>query len=127
HSNLGSICFQKGDLESAVRHWQAALEIDPGHIRSHQNLGGAFEKLGRLEEAAHEYRQAIGLSPANDAALFCSIARVLRRLGQTDQAAAYYRRSLAAVPGYPPAQQGLAELRPQNPLRPVPHPQGGFP
>ncbi|MBM4045907.1 MAG: tetratricopeptide repeat protein [Planctomycetes bacterium] len=111
HDHLAHAYAAKGDIQAAIREWQATLKLAPGHMRAHQNLGAALERHGRLEEAVWEYRQAVGLSPSNDAVVFCAVARLKRRLGQPDEAAAYYRKSLSAVPEYAPALAGLADLQ----------------
>ena len=47
----------------AVGHYQAAVKLDPGNARAHNNLGVAYSKLGKPDLAEAEYRQAIKLQP----------------------------------------------------------------
>jgi tetratricopeptide (TPR) repeat protein len=56
---------QAGDLDGAIRGYQAILARYPnrGDVRS--NLGAAYARLGRYEEAIDQYRQALKLNPGN--------------------------------------------------------------
>src|SRR5262245_37479490 len=56
---------QSGDLEGAIRGYQAILASHPerGDVRS--NLGAAFARLGRYEEAIAQYKQALAQDKRN--------------------------------------------------------------
>ncbi len=56
---------QAGDLDGAIRGYQAILARYPnrGDVRS--NLGAACARLGRYEEAIEQYRQALKLNAGN--------------------------------------------------------------
>ena len=56
---------QSGDLEGAIRGYQAILAIRPdrGDVRS--NLGAAYARLGRYEEAIAQYKQALAQDQRN--------------------------------------------------------------
>ncbi|HKX28711.1 MAG TPA: tetratricopeptide repeat protein [Blastocatellia bacterium] len=56
---------QSGDLEGAIRGYQAILATHPdrGDVRS--NLGAAYARLGRYEDAITQYRQALTLDHGN--------------------------------------------------------------
>ncbi len=51
-AGLGRLALQERDFETAARHLEAALELDPGAARIHYSLGLAYRGLGRREEAA---------------------------------------------------------------------------
>lgn len=50
---------QSGDLEGAIRGYQAILTKHPERIDVRSNLGAAFARLGRYEEAIAQYKQAL--------------------------------------------------------------------
>jgi tetratricopeptide (TPR) repeat protein len=56
---------QSGDLEGAIREYQAVLSINPSRIDARSNLGAAYARLGRYEEAIREYKQALLLDDQN--------------------------------------------------------------
>ena len=58
HVNLGRLCQLKGDLKSAKRHYQAALEATPDHQLASYNMGTVFDELDEVETASEHYRRA---------------------------------------------------------------------
>ncbi|MDX1385502.1 MAG: protein kinase, partial [Thermoanaerobaculia bacterium] len=51
------------DWEGAVRHWQAALELEPESADAHQSYSEGMASLGRLDEALEHARRAVELDP----------------------------------------------------------------
>ena len=50
--NLLGYSYRKlGDLDNAIVHYTAALEIDPKHKNAHEYIGEAYLELGDLESA----------------------------------------------------------------------------
>ena len=50
--NLLGYSYRKlGELDNAITHYTAALEIDPKHKNAHEYIGEAFLELGDLESA----------------------------------------------------------------------------
>ncbi len=58
HVNLGRLCQLKGDLKSAKRHYQLALEAAPDHQLASYNMGTVFDELDEVETASEHYRRA---------------------------------------------------------------------
>jgi serine/threonine-protein kinase len=68
HNNLGSACFNLGDLEGAIGHYEQALALwtklegldHPDTVNTEGNLANALTYMGRYEEAwrlvAHDLR-----------------------------------------------------------------------
>jgi tetratricopeptide (TPR) repeat protein len=56
---------QSGDLEGAVRGYQAILAKHPGRIDVRSNLGAALSRLGRYEDAIAQYKKALAQDPRN--------------------------------------------------------------
>ena len=55
--NLLGYSYRKlGDLDNAVVHYTAALEIEPKHKNAHEYIGEAYLELGDLESAEMHLR-----------------------------------------------------------------------
>ena len=50
---------RSGDLDGAVREFEAVLTTDPKYSAAYYHGGQALEKLGRLDEARDLYRRGI--------------------------------------------------------------------
>ena len=51
----------KGDFAGALRHFEAAIALDPDHARGHSYLAYCLERLDRRDEAAESYRTSVRL------------------------------------------------------------------
>src|SRR5260370_26482914 len=60
---------RSGDLDGAIREYQAVLAADPNRVDARSNLGAVFAKLGRYQEAIDAYQLALKTAPP-DAAPF---------------------------------------------------------
>lgn len=85
HSFLGTIAFQRGRMDQALRDFQEALRTGPDLPESHNNAGLALAALGRTEEAMSEYREALRIDPGFREARR-NVRRLLRALGPTNDA-----------------------------------------
>jgi predicted Zn-dependent protease len=57
---LGNKILQEGgNLEEAVEHLRAAIELDPVHVASHLALGRALMRLNHPEQARHVLQAGI--------------------------------------------------------------------
>ncbi len=63
HNNLGNLLRERGDLEGARRHLEAALAVRPDLAKAHNNLGSVLRDLRRPAEALGHYRRALELQP----------------------------------------------------------------
>ncbi len=52
---------QAGDLNGAIREYQASLKLDPKNPQALSNLGAAYAAEGRYDDAIAEYRKALAL------------------------------------------------------------------
>jgi tetratricopeptide (TPR) repeat protein len=51
--------LQAGDIRSSARHLEKALQIYPGYLEGHNNLGGRYIALQDYEKAVVEFQKAI--------------------------------------------------------------------
>ncbi|HEY2573126.1 MAG TPA: tetratricopeptide repeat protein, partial [Verrucomicrobiaceae bacterium] len=68
HNNLAEVLLQKGALEEAKTHCEAALKLDPDYAEAQNNLGAAQLHLGDPREAAVHFQNAIEIKPDYPAA-----------------------------------------------------------
>jgi tetratricopeptide (TPR) repeat protein len=61
---------QSGDIEGAIRDYQAYLALRPERVDARSNLGAALARLGRYGEAIEQYKRALALDGRNQAVRF---------------------------------------------------------
>jgi eukaryotic-like serine/threonine-protein kinase len=97
----GTMLFEMGRLEGALRIEQRAVEVLPTHGYAWLCLGSLQVELGRLEEGAWCFRRAIeierqgGVSPTPGAAIY--LGECLRRLGRLEEARAECMAGIATA------------------------------
>src|SRR5206468_5170259 len=63
HNNLGVVLEDRGRLDEARAHFEAALRPEPGYVEVHNNLASVMEKQGDLARARVEYEAALRMVP----------------------------------------------------------------
>ena len=106
HTHLAGLRAERGDRAGAVRHLRRALEIAPGFVQAHYNLGVELEAAGRTDAAIEHYRRALESHPSFAYAHY-NLANLLGRRGALDEAIHHYERTLDALPSYAGARYGL--------------------
>jgi tetratricopeptide (TPR) repeat protein len=96
---------QAGDLDEAIREYQAFLKLRPGTAQVRSNLGAALAGAGRYEEAIEEYQQALKTDPKNPPVLL-NLAIAYYKSGQFTEAA----RRLAVIHSLQPDNQQACML-----------------
>jgi len=96
HFNLAVSFARAGDLAEAESHYRQAL---PGRAtaETHNGLGYVLAHQGRADEAIAEFRTAIDIDPKFTPA-YNNLAAALEQQGKLEEAAEYYRGSLAEKP-----------------------------
>jgi len=116
---LSRLDYDAMDFNSAVRHAQKALELNPDFLKAYDNLGLCYEALGQYERAIQAYSKAVRLSqkdrscspwPSLD---FGALLVKLDRLGAAEES---LKQSLACDPKFPRAhyQMGLLLEKQRN-------------
>ncbi|MGV9451090.1 tetratricopeptide repeat protein [Streptomyces sp. NPDC003635] len=65
----GQLAFERGDRETALRHFQAAVRLDPDQRAAQAGQGRALAALGRTTEALSAYQVALNKQPCPQYAL----------------------------------------------------------
>jgi tetratricopeptide (TPR) repeat protein len=95
---------QAGDIEGAIRKYQAILKDHPERVDVRSNLGAAFSGLGRYEEAIEQYKLALARDGRNKT-IRRNLAMAYYKAALFTEAAAELTQYVAAVPA------GLAERK----------------
>jgi Flp pilus assembly protein TadD len=61
----GNKSFSKGAFAEAVEYYEKAVELNPSHADSVNNLGAALLELGQIRDAEQCFCQAIAMKPGN--------------------------------------------------------------
>lgn len=115
HNNLGYLCNDRGELDKATSHFEAAAKIRSGKRDAHYDLGSAFVQMnladslagkGLPDEAMVHYQAAIDLQP-NYANAYYNRGSVLLAEGRVDEAIADWEKTLQLEPNDADAHTGL--------------------
>ncbi|MCX5633303.1 MAG: sulfatase-like hydrolase/transferase [Phycisphaerae bacterium] len=60
HARLGNLYYHIGDVEKAVYHWNAALELEPNHLEVMNNL--AWVSAVHTNPKVHDHKLAVNLA-----------------------------------------------------------------
>ena len=55
---------REGRLPDAIREYEKALAINPGHLAVRVNMGVCYDELGQLDRALEQYQMAAKLNLA---------------------------------------------------------------
>lgn len=91
HTNIGRLCYERGDMGAARAELEAALVLDPEQPEARYNLATILYQQGEIEEAASELRRVVQQSPWFADAHF-NLATALERLGGKRQAVLHLDR-----------------------------------
>jgi tetratricopeptide (TPR) repeat protein len=106
HNNFGYLCVDRGELDEAISHFEAAAKIRSQKKDKHynvasafveMNLGDALARKGQADEALLHYEQAIELEP-NYADAYYNRGNVLFAKGRFDEAMADWEKTLLIQP-----------------------------
>ncbi len=106
HHALGGLLARRGDFETAVYAFRAALELEPDRGYIYAELGGVLAELGRFDEAISSLQKAVDLEPDLADAHY-NLGTILAHLGRPSEAIPSYERALALNPGNAPLYNNL--------------------
>jgi len=102
-TNLGNICFRRGDVEEAEQLYRTALEVDPSQPEAFYNLGFLCFERGASSEAIELFKRALTHDPAFADAHF-NLAMAYEELGRFTEARPHWGTYLRLDPAGPWAE-----------------------
>ncbi|HRQ73508.1 MAG TPA: sulfotransferase [Phycisphaerales bacterium] len=99
----------KGQMQSAIDLFQAAIKAQPRNADAHQGLGLAFYQVGRLPEALDHLERSVKLDPMSGHRLFV-LATVMRNLGMLREARDAFQKAVWLNRDLDGAVAGLAQI-----------------
>ncbi|CDJ49419.1 Hsc70/Hsp90-organizing protein, putative [Eimeria brunetti] len=106
----GNAAFQKGDFDSAVKHFTKAIELSPSDHVLYSNRSGAYASLKDYEKALKDAETCVKLKPDWPKG-YSRKGLAEFNLGRLREAAASYEKGLALDPSNASLQAGLAEVQ----------------
>ena len=96
-TNLGNLCYRRGELAAARALYEEALEHEPHQAEARYNLGNLLEDLGETELAIAELRR-VTLAVPDFADAHYNLGLLLARVGGMAQAQRHLQRYLELDP-----------------------------
>ncbi|MEU0968386.1 tetratricopeptide repeat protein, partial [Streptomyces sp. NPDC005917] len=87
-TQAGQLAWERGERDDALRHFKAALRLDPDQSAARAGQARALASLGRTQEALTAYQGALAHRPTPQVAL--ELAELYESLGMGQQAEAQY-------------------------------------
>lgn len=100
HNNLGNIILDRGQIDEAIQHYNAALKAAPDFPKPHYNLGVALARKGQISQAMEQYQIAVEIDP-NYAKAQYQLGLILVDRGRIPEAIGCYQRALTITPNDP--------------------------
>jgi tetratricopeptide (TPR) repeat protein len=102
HNQLGNLCLEKGLIDEAAIHYQAAVNVWPQDATFQANLGKALLRKRLPEEAIAHFQKALESSPggaeAQRAQAQSNIGNALLQKGLVDEAIVQFQQALELAP-----------------------------
>jgi tetratricopeptide (TPR) repeat protein len=90
--------YQSGEVDSAIRQYRKALELNPNHVKAHQRLGFLlYHAQGRLAEGMAHSAAALRLDP-NNARAHYDLGVALFQQRRPEEAIGHLRAALRGIP-----------------------------
>jgi tetratricopeptide (TPR) repeat protein len=105
--------YDDGRYATAVQGFQAALALDSGFAKDHDNLGLSHEALGSFDEAIRSYQEAVRLNREQGTRWpwpALNLGLLLSRLDRGDEAEPLFREALREDPRFPQGHYQLGVL-----------------
>ncbi|MEJ2457635.1 MAG: tetratricopeptide repeat protein [Novosphingobium sp.] len=109
HNLLGAALLSLNDYAGAEQAFRHAVEADPDHPASYNNLAISLRKQDRPDEAEAIYREVIARKPDYADAQY-NLANLLQIAERDDEAAEHFAATIRIDPNYVEAHYNLGNL-----------------
>ncbi len=101
--------YKKQNLEAAARAFAQAAKLAPHWAEAHYSLAIVLGELDRYAESVAEFQRALAERPDNNIQLLATynLANAYLDLGNYEQAATYFQRTIQLAPGEPTPHYNL--------------------
>ncbi len=106
---LGTVLMRGGDMEAAIPHFKAAIELNPKAAEAHNNLGYIKIVQGRYREAVSALQRAVAILPHSFGA-HNMLGYAWERLGNRRRALQHYRTAARIAPRYAKVYLNIGRL-----------------
>jgi tetratricopeptide (TPR) repeat protein len=111
HNDLGVLCFQAGEKDQALRHYEEAVRLQPENHTFQKNLADFYYvEQGRVEHALQIYVRILATRP-EDIETLMAVAHVCESVSKIEDARTFYERVLEIEPWNTEARQQLDHLQ----------------
>lgn len=105
HNNLGIVYNERGEIDKAIEHFQAALKLKPNYAGAHNNLGLAYGKKGMVDKAIEHFQIALKLKP--QAGTYVNLGIAYSNRGWADEAIKQFQAAIKLKSDYSDAHLNL--------------------
>lgn len=88
---------RNGKLGQAVLEYERALVLNPGHIKSLNNLGGIYYRLGKFSLALEYYKKALAINPYH-VGTYNKMGLALFKLDRVEEAIGVLQQAISKDP-----------------------------
>ncbi|XP_042323572.1 protein O-mannosyl-transferase TMTC1 isoform X5 [Sceloporus undulatus] len=108
HNNYGVFLVDTGSPETAVSHYQKAIQLSPSHHVAMVNLGRLYRSLGQNKEAETWYKRALKVT--RKAEILTPLGALYYNTGRYEDALKVYREAAALQPSNKDTRLALAQV-----------------
>jgi len=98
HASVAEAAYRRGDVQSAIRSYQKALQLNPNYSTALSGLAGIYVQTGRYADALPLVERAVRAAPEN-AQLVTNLGSVYFEMGRYTEAAEQLEKALQIAPG----------------------------
>ncbi len=115
HYLLGTIHFDKGDVESAIQSFQECLRLEPNHISASHKLAQAYEKTGNQNLAIDLLQNKLvrpdkRKTQLDNAIAYNHLGVLHYREGEVDKAIQAFEKALEISPHHQTTKRNLHQI-----------------